>query len=449
MTYRLYPDPPAHGLSVSPSTSAAFTFPRLSAADADYNPPYAEVMFIRIAMLSGTAPPTFWLATGNGGRVEVSPDTQGVYAGAADSAYVGDVWLRHQDGAAWLLTVGLVNPDAATTWRLEIRNNDAVDQIFTAVVADDETDTGQPWTDPRRVTYAVAGILPTNTANSGGVAIDPARGRAYLADQERGMLAVVDLPTRHVISSIRVGLQPLGVVVDPATGAAFVQGQGRLWVIDPVTLAATAIPLPGGPTGRPVLDPVRRTLYASINRGGNPPTSAILMIDLDKRAVTATVPVAAPAIYGLAVDPVSHLVWVTNPNTTSVSVLDPDARTLTAHPIGARSWGAATDLLGRAVYICCPWDNTVVVVDTATRAQRTINGLRQPARIAPVDSDTHTVYIGTQVGTLHAIDTRTAASSTIRSNGMPIGLAVDTLSHRLLVAFQRSGQATLIERRPA
>jgi hypothetical protein len=32
---------------------------------------------------------------------------------------------------------------------------------------------------------------------------------------------------------------------------------------------------------------------------------------------------------------------------------------------------------------------------------------------------------------------------------MPIGLAVDTLSHRLLVAFQRSGQATLIERRPA
>jgi len=263
------------------------------------------------------------------------------------------------------------------------------------------------------------------------------------------MLAVVDLPTRHVISSIRVGLQPLGVVVDPATGAAFVQGQGRLWVIDPVTLAATAIPLPGGPTGRPVLDPVRRTLYASINRGGNPPTSAILMIDLDKRAVTATVPVAAPAIYGLAVDPVSHLVWVTNPNTTSVSVLDPDARTLTAQPIGARSWGAATDPLGRAVYICCPWDNTVVVVDTATRAQRTINGLRQPARIAPVDSDTHTVYIGTQVGTLYAVDTRTAASSTIKVNGMPIGLAVDTLSHRLLVAFQSGGQATLIERRQA
>ena len=449
MTYRLYPDPPAHGLSVSPSTSAAFTFPCLAAADADYNPPYAAVMFIRIAMLSGAAAPTFWLAAGNGGRVQVSPDTQGVYAGAADSAYVGDVWLRHEDGAAWVLTVGLVNPDAATTWRLEIRNNDAVDQIFTAVVADNETDTAQPWADPRPVTYAVAGLLFTNTASSGGVAIDPARGRAYLVDQGRGMVAVVDLPTRHVTSSIRVEMGSLGVAVDPATGAAFVQGQFRLWVIDPVTLAATSIRLPGSPTGRPALDPVRRTLYASVNRGGNPPTSAVLMIDLDTHAVTATVPVAAPAIYGLAVDPVSHLVWVTNPNVTSVSVLDPDTRTLTAQPIGARSWGAAADPLGRAVYICCPWDNAVVVVDTATHAQRTITGLRQPARIAPVDSDTHTVYIGTQIGTLHAVDTRTAASSTIKVNGMPIGLAVDTLSHRLLVAFQSGGQPTLIERRQA
>lgn len=448
MTYRLYPDPPAHGLTVSPSTSASFTFPRLAAADADYNPPYAEVMFIRIAMLSGAAAPTFWLAAGDGGRVEVNADAQGVYAGAADSAYVGDVWLRREDTAAWVLTVGLVNPAAATTWRLEIRNNDAVDQIFTAVVADNETDSEQPWADPRPVTYASAGLLFTNTSG-GGVAIDPARGRAYLVDQGRGMVAVVDLPTRRVTSSIRVGMGPLGVAVDPATGAAFVQGQGRLWVIDPVTLAATPIPLPGGPTGRPALDPVRRTLYASINRGGNPPTSAVLMIDLDKHALTATVPVAAPAIYGLAVDPASHQVWVTNPNVTSVSVLDPDTKTLTAQPIGARSWGAAADPLGRAVYICCPWDNTVAVVDTATRAQRNITGLRQPARIAPVDGDTHTVYIGTQIGTLYAVDTRTAAASTIKVNGMPIGLAVDTLSHRLLVEFQNGGQATLFERRPA
>ena len=107
MRFTLYPYPPVRALS--PPGGSVFTrFVARSERVAELDPPYAQVIFVRVAMLGGTAPPGLLVAAGAGAPVEVSVDTQGVFRSPGGTGYVGDVWLNPLSPNLFEILVGLV-----------------------------------------------------------------------------------------------------------------------------------------------------------------------------------------------------------------------------------------------------------------------------------------------------------------------------------------------------
>jgi hypothetical protein len=174
MSFTLYPDPPLRGLSV-PAGATVFTpFVPRSARVAEFDPPYAEVMFLRVAVFGASSAPVLSIATDAGTPVEITADPQGVFRSPGDAGYVGDVSLKSLGGNVFDVMMGLVTADPVPGWRLGIRNTDAADRFFTWVVADNTADTMQPWVDPSPVEYAVTATIPCGT-NLYHLAFDTAR----------------------------------------------------------------------------------------------------------------------------------------------------------------------------------------------------------------------------------------------------------------------------------
>ena len=78
------------------------------------------------------------------------------------------------------------------------------------------------------------------------------------------------------------------------------------------------------------------------------------MIDAATNTVTATIPVGSEP-YGVAVDPATHTVYVTNAGDGTVSVIDAATNTVTATiPVGAYPDGVAVDPAAGTVYVTNP-----------------------------------------------------------------------------------------------
>jgi YVTN family beta-propeller protein len=111
--------------------------------------------------------------------------------------------------------------------------------------------------------------------------------------------------------------------------------------------------------------------------------------------VTATVPVGKN-LHGVAVDPGTHTVYVTNAGDNTVSVIDASTRTVTATvPVGKVPEGVAVDPSTHTVYVTNQDDGTVSVIDASTRtltatvpSARTCTGWRWIRAPAPSTSPT-------------------------------------------------------------
>jgi YVTN family beta-propeller protein len=113
--------------------------------------------------------------------------------------------------------------------------------------------------------------------------------------------------------------------------------------------------------------------------------------------VTATVPVGKWAS-GVAVDPGTHTVYVTNRDDDTVSVIDASTRTVTATvPLGTgpdeNPAGVAVDPGTHTVYVTNGGDGTVAVIDAPTRTvSATVPVGKHPGGVA-VDPGSHTAYV--------------------------------------------------------
>jgi YVTN family beta-propeller protein len=58
-----------------------------------------------------------------------------------------------------------------------------------------------------------------------GVAVDPAAGTVYVANEGDNTVSVIDEATGAVTGTIPVGPAPEGVAVDPATGTVYVANE--------------------------------------------------------------------------------------------------------------------------------------------------------------------------------------------------------------------------------
>ena len=177
-------------------------------------------------------------------------------------------------------------------------------------------------------TRAVAATVPVGKKPE-GVALDPGTHTVYVANSEDNTVSVIDGPTRTLAATAWAGTYPDGVAVDPGTHTVYVANSGNatVSVIDGSTHTVTATVHVGGRPLGVAVDPNTHTVYVTDSHGWT-----VSVIDGRKNTVTATmaekprdirrVEFGGMAPWGLAVDPGSHTVYVTNRGDHSVWVIE-------------------------------------------------------------------------------------------------------------------------------
>jgi YVTN family beta-propeller protein len=198
--------------------------------------------------------------------------------------------------------------------------------------------------------------------------------------------------------------------------------------------------------------PDGRRAYASA--GGN---NKIRVYAVDGQRLTEGSPIALPAVgadgkpvnlypAGLTIDAAGDTLWVANNLGGSVARVDLSAHppAVTLVPVGHNPYGAALSEDGRAVYVSNWGDDTVSVVDTATRAARgtlkvgthpsamALNQARAELYVADSDSDTISVIDTLTDTVVRTISLRPYAGAAQGSS--PNALAVSPEGDTLYVA---------------
>ena len=156
-----------------------------------------------------------------------------------------------------------------------------------------------------------------------GVGVNPANGRAYVANFESNTVSVIHGTSNNVIATIPVGQLPSAVDVDMYTNRIYVTNIGT----DSVS----------------VIDGISNNVIATIPVGNGP------------RAVD--------------VNQFNHRVFVTNIFENTVSVIDGTSNTvIDTVPVGDNPWKVAVNAAKDKVYVTNTYSNTVSVISAESPA---------------------------------------------------------------------------------
>lgn len=320
--------------------------------------------------------------------------------------------------------------------------------------------------------------------DGGSIAVDSRTHRAYVTSYFDKDVTVIDTSTNQAMGTIGVGSGPLGVAIDtipthpvkefaePAivpppilqpAPTVFVANYGSksISVIDSSTNTVVAtVPLGDNLPQDLAVDTSSHTLYAAGVAGSTTGTSLISVVDGVHRTLTSTVSTAGlfqhvavdssthkvfaagccgqtlweldgptdtsiasltiPGTFGVAANPVTQKVYVTNrdANAGVVSVFDETTNLVTASvSVGRYPDGAAVDTSANVIYISNRYDNSVSVIDGTTNAViATVPAGLEPVAIT-VDPATHTAYVIDAGSNTVSVITRTVTGSASRLAG--------------------------------
>lgn len=280
-----------------------------------------------------------------------------------------------------------------------------------------------------------------------GVAVD-VHDHVFVTNSGASTVSVINSVTNTVMATLNVGLRPESVATDPQFGV-YVANGGNFTVsaLDRFhALAATVVV--GGPPGPPPPDMLRVAVdhlmsraYVA-NRGLD--RVSIIGISSDPPALSLDfTEVEGPL--GVAVDPVSHRVFVTRPDHNKVSVIDATTQgVIGSIPVGQHPTGIAIDTQRRRVYVANSGFKTVSVIDMATGGVAEIDVSASPTGVA-VDSR-GAVYVTHSDSLVRVIDPGSAGvTARIPVGSQPQGLAFEPHSNRVYVANRGDGTVSAID----
>jgi YVTN family beta-propeller protein len=304
--------------------------------------------------------------------------------------------------------------------------------------------------------YVVTATVPVAHGLLGpSVAVDPTSHRAYVTSYLGNAVSVIDTGTNTLVVSIPVP-HPASVAVDeiptqlvnawrpallppifPTKPTVFVSQLGSVSVVDGSTNTVTAsVSLGDNSADGLAVDPTTHTVYAVGSVASTTGKSMVTVVDGVQRTVKSTVtvtggffkyaavdpsthnlfttgcclnqtwvlngptattmaPVTIPGGGGVAVDPATHQLYVTNGGTPgAVSVVDESTNAITTTiPADSEPAGAAVDASTNTIYVANPQSNTVSVIDgTTNQITATVPVGKGPDAVA-VDPTTHTAYV--------------------------------------------------------
>ena len=236
------------------------------------------------------------------------------------------------------------------------------------------------------------------------VTYNPSNNYLYVTNWGSNSVSVLNSTctcSNSIVTSIGVGVGPVGVVYDPANSFVYVVNHQSFTVsvINSTSNAVVAtIPVGGNPYYA-AFDPINNDIYVT-----NFFSNTVSVIDSKSNAVVTTIPLAANSgPTGVAFDPVNNDLYVTSHNSgNTVSVINGTRNTVTAtiniggtSGTGAGPYYAAFDPANRNIYVTNPGSNTTSVISSATNtvvATISLRGLRS-APVAAFEPIIDAMYV--------------------------------------------------------
>ncbi|WP_185827338.1 S-layer family protein [Edaphobacter aggregans] len=279
-----------------------------------------------------------------------------------------------------------------------------------------------------------------------------------------GMLSVTSAYGQTSTFISTAGVSPYGVAVNIVTNKAYVANLGgTITVIDGATnrvLNELTPGVSGAHCSAVAIDPVMNLIYVTDGGAavsGSPGVPYVTVIDGSNDSVIANVRVGTSP-RGVAVNPVSHLIYVTNYSSNNVSVIDgsnkasiPDATILTA---GVNPYAVAVNSVTNFVYVGNQGDNTITVIDGSRNSPQYNYTLSQsgssPAAVA-VNPITNKIYLANgqsrNVVVIQGATTTTPPNviALLTAGTDPAALAVNPITNLIYVTNGGDTTATVVD----
>ena len=317
---------------------------------------------------------------GRGGCVR-----RGVLAAVILGAMAGrSAWAQVGAKAAGaLISVGAVAVDDGTHTVF------AVDQRAGTVVTMNDVEAGKGEASRRVVKVGEAPVA---------LAVNPKTKRVYVANRASGTLSVLDEVTDKVVATISVGARPFAVAVDAVTNRVYVSNTFN----DVMTIVDGAT-----------------NVTSTLQAGG---------------ADAMLVPAAGGRVY------------LTGYEDTNLRVLDEATRSFSRLKTGSHNWGIAQNVRTGDVWAPLAGSGTVVVLAGGSGERTEIAVGAIPCAVT-VDAATNRVYVvnyGDE--TLTVVDGATKkVIATVKVGSHPQAVAVDARRNRVYVANVHGGSVTEID----
>ncbi|MFJ4536710.1 YncE family protein [Streptomyces tibetensis] len=280
-----------------------------------------------------------------------------------------------------------------------------------------------------------------------GVAVD-VHDHVFVTNSGVGGVSVINSVTNAVSATLNVGFLPESVATDPQFGV-YVANGGNFTVsaLDRFHALVATIDIGGSPFHPPpdrmrvAVDHLMGRAYVASRGLGR---VSITKISSDPPALSSDfTDVEGPL--GLAVDPVSHRVFVTRPDHNKVSVIDATTHEeIGSFSVGQHPTGIAIDSQRRRVYVANSGFKTVSLINMATGGVSAIDVGPSPTGVA-VDSHGG-VYVTHPDGLVRVIDPNSATvTARIPVGSHPHGLAFEPHSNRVYVANRGDGTVSAID----
>lgn len=257
-----------------------------------------------------------------------------------------------------------------------------------------------------------------------GVGVDPSRNLIYVANSGDNTVSVISGLTNTVTKTVSVGDGPSAVAVNPSTGLVYVPNifDNNVSVINESTERVVKNVSVGNSPDAAAVDLVTDSIYIANQNDG---TLSVINGSTNVVMKNVTVGDGPDAI---AVNPTTDMIYVANSYDDTVSVINGTRNEVVATvPVGDDPTGVAVNPATGIVYVTNFDDWTVSVINGSDYSPLvTVNTVGQGPDAIAIDSVTNAVYVGNNYqNSLSILD---GASNAVLANvtvGAPTAVAVN------------------------
>lgn len=307
---------------------------------------------------------------------------------------------------------------------------------------------------------------PAKTAAPEPIPMGSNAGRVYVTDEVGGDLTVIDAGTDRSLMQIHLGKRPRGIHASPDHKTLYIALSGTP-IAGPDVDESTLPPPDKSADGIGVFDVEQKKLVRMLPGGSDPEnfdvspdgtkiyvsnedTSAVSIVDIASGTLKSLPVGAQPE--GVEVAPNNKFVYITSEETSKIFVLDPGTQAITgSFKVGHRPRSVAFSPDSKTAYINAENDGTVVVVDTARRKVTHTIPLGTPGLIKPMDvilsPDAKRLYVSTGRGKkVFVVDTATdKVLGSVEVGARPWGIALSSDGKTLYSANGPSNDVSAVD----